>query len=85
MPRYYVDTSDGETFVLDDIGLEVADLEAVKNAAVDVLPDMARDKLPDGDRRLFLAVVRDAQGRTVLQASLALNVTLLPNPEARGG
>ena len=35
MPRYYVDTSDEETFVLDDIGLEVADLEAAKNAAVD--------------------------------------------------
>ena len=42
---------------------------------------MARDKLPDGESRTFLAVVRGDGGATLLQASLSLLVTsLVPDP-----
>lgn len=82
MPRFYIDTSDQDFFARDEEGQEYEDVEAAKIAAVDVLPDMARDKLPDGDARTFLAIVRDENGRTLLQASLQLQVTsLLPKSE----
>ena len=75
MPRFYIDTSDQSRFVHDMEGFEFEDIEAAKNAAVDALPDMARDELPDGDSRTFIAVVRDAQGRTLLQATMSFGIT----------
>ena len=82
MPRFYIDTSDQSVFCRDDQGKEYPDLDAARSAAVTVLPDMARDELPDGDARTFLAIVRDADGRLLLQAGLSLHVTsLVPNEE----
>lgn len=79
MPRFFIDTSDEELFVRDEEGREYLDLEAAKSEAVSALPDMAREKLPDGDARSFLAIVRGEDGRMILQASLVLKVTsLLP-------
>ena len=77
MPLFYIDTCDEDDFIRDEIGHDLAEVEAAKEAAVDALPDMARDKLPDGDSRNFLAIVRDAEGRPLLQASLPLHVTSL--------
>lgn len=77
MPRFYIDTSDEDQFVQDDTGYEFADVEDAKRAAVDALPDMAREKLPNGDARAFLAIVRGEDGRSLLQASLTLKVTSL--------
>lgn len=73
----FIDTSDDEFFVRDETGQEYADVEDAKDAAVAALPDMARDKLPDGDSRNFLALVRGEEGATLLQASLILKVTSL--------
>ncbi|MBE7218370.1 MAG: hypothetical protein INR64_07865 [Caulobacteraceae bacterium] len=81
MPRFYIDTADDDLFMRDAEGLEFPDVEAAKAAAISALPDMARQKLPDGDRRTFLAVVRDERG-ALLQASLTLSVTSLV-PDAR--
>ena len=75
MPRFYIDTSDQERFVRDQEGYEFADVQAAKNAAVDALPDMARDELPDGDNRTFTAVVRDDKDRTLVQATMSFSVT----------
>ena len=75
MPRFYIDTSDQERFVRDQEGYEFKDLMAAKNAAVDALPDMARDDLPDGDNRTFSAVVRDDRGETLLQATMSFALT----------
>ncbi len=74
MPRFFIDTSDQDSFFRDDEGLEFDDVEAAKDAAVASLPDMARDILPDGDSRTFLAIVRDADGRTLLQAVMSFGV-----------
>jgi hypothetical protein len=83
MPRFFIDTSDDQFFARDEEGLDLPDVEAAKHAAVKVLPDMARDKLPDGDRRNFLAIVRDEEGKLILQASLTLHVTSLVPTEMR--
>ena len=74
MPRFFIDTSDQERFVRDETGHECVDLEDAKRLAVDALPDMARDELPDGDDRTFLAIVRGEDGRTLLQCTLSLHV-----------
>ena len=75
MPRFYIDTSDQEHFIRDQEGYEFEDVEAAKTAAVDALPDMARDELPDGDSRTFIAIVRDEQGKTLVQATMSFAVT----------
>ncbi len=77
MPRFYIDTSDENVFHRDEQGLVLPDVQAAKEAAVDALPDMARDVLPDGDHRMFFSIVRGEDGSPILQASLALNVVSL--------
>lgn len=72
MPHYYFDTQDGERFTSDDVGLECASREALRDAAISALPDMARDSLPNGDRQDFIVKVRDDGGRYVFQATLSL-------------
>ena len=81
MPRYYFDTSNGDHHVRDDVGVELPGLEAAANEAVMALPDLARDALPDGDRRDFVASVRDETGRVAFRATLSLAVEwLAPRP-----
>ncbi|WP_336489439.1 DUF6894 family protein [Methylobacterium nigriterrae] len=72
MPRYYIDTDDGDLNVRDERGEELPDRAAARRIAIGVLPDMARSALPDGDRRTFVASVRDEQGRTIFRARLSL-------------
>lgn len=78
--RFFIDTSDEETFVRDEDGFSFDDAEAAKAAAIDALPDMARECLPDGDARTFLAIVRAEDGKPLFQAALTLHVaSLVPN------
>ena len=72
MSRYFFDTDDGDYRAQDDEGMELPDAEAARVAAVDALPDMARDKLPDGDRRTFSVQVRDEGGTVIYTARLDL-------------
>lgn len=72
MPRYFFDINDGEKESRDDIGYELPDAEAARRAAIEVLPDIARDVLPDGDRRDFTSSVRTEEGQTIFQAKLSL-------------
>ena len=80
MPRYFIDTDDGDVRVDDDEGFVLADAEAARRAAMAVLPDMTRDKLPDGDRRTFSEVVKDATGRAIYSAVLSLEGGWIPEP-----
>ena len=72
MPRYFIDTDDGDLSQQDADGLELPDDEAARTAALDALPDMARDKLPDGDHRTFRVTARDEQGAVVYCATMTL-------------
>ncbi|MEE7446666.1 hypothetical protein MRF4_01850 [Methylobacterium radiotolerans] len=72
MPIYFIDTNNDDTFVEDDQGQDLPDAEAAREAALAALPDMARDKLPDGDHRTFCASVRDQTGVVIYEASLTL-------------
>ena len=70
MPRYFFDTFNGRDLMRDDMGLELDDLERVRIEAIDALPDLARNELPDGDEHIFAVQVRDEQGRVVYSATL---------------
>ena len=78
VPRFFIDTSDQERFVRDETGLEFDDVEAAMNAAAEGLAEMARDALPGGEGRTFIAIVRDAQGRTLVQTTMAFSVVWMP-------
>ena len=72
MPRFYFDVFDGETTTVDKIGLDVDnDLQQVRNLAIDALPDIARERLPDGDRAEFTVTVRDEAGFDIFRAILS--------------
>jgi hypothetical protein len=72
MPRYFIDSSDGSFSHIDSEGVELTGDEAARYLALDALPDMVREVLPDGDQREFAVCVRDEGGRVIYSASLTL-------------
>jgi hypothetical protein len=72
MPRYFIDSSDGNFSHIDSEGVELAGDAAARYLALDALPDMVREVLPDGDRREFAVCVRDEVGKVIYSASLTL-------------
>ncbi|QRM33922.1 hypothetical protein [Microvirga sp. VF16] len=72
MDRFYFDINDGERLTRDEVGNLCQSRKAMRDAAIKVLPDIARDELPDGDRRDFTVKVRDEGGHYLFQATLSL-------------
>lgn len=72
MPRYFIDTSDGDTFVHDDEGYDLPNAGAARDAAQAALPDVVRNKMPDGEKRTFCAFVRDGTGVVIYRVALSL-------------
>jgi hypothetical protein len=58
--RYFFDTSDNGTFIEDDVGVECANMEAVKTEAAMSLAELARDVLPGSIKRVLSVEVRSA-------------------------
>ncbi|HEY1708935.1 MAG TPA: hypothetical protein VGG10_11775 [Rhizomicrobium sp.] len=75
--HYYFDTDNDDRTSRDERGQDHADPESMRDAAIRALPDLARDDLPNGDRRVFTVKVRDESGRYVFQATLSLIATWL--------
>ncbi|WP_162560847.1 DUF6894 family protein [Methylobacterium durans] len=65
MPRFFIDSNDDDMLVEDDEGQEFRDLAAARDAAMMLFPDMARERLPDGDCRTFCISIRDERGATL--------------------
>jgi hypothetical protein len=57
----------------------VPGLEKAKLMAVAVLPSIARDVLPDGDRRVLTSKVRDESGKIRVTATLTSMVEISPD------
>ena len=76
MPRYYFDTRDNETFLRDDVGLQLPDLEAVKVEAAKSLAELARDVLPGALKRCLTVEARDER-QPVLMAILNFEAIVL--------
>jgi uncharacterized protein DUF6894 len=74
MPRYYFDFTDGGEGLRDSEGTVLADLEHARAEALEALAQIAKDELPDGDRREFKIAIRSEVGQLLLTASLFLRV-----------
>ena len=72
MPKYYIHTDDGDASYRDSKPFDFADLRDARRAALSALPDMAHDKLPDGDRRGFVVSLEDDGGVVAYVATLDL-------------
>ena len=72
MPRYFFDIDDGDVCSPDDEGLDLSGPWEAREKAIDVLPDVARDVLPDGNRRDMITSVRDQSGTVLFRAKLSL-------------
>jgi hypothetical protein len=75
MPRYYFDVWEADGLTLDDEGTELRDVDAVENAAVRSLADMAREAVNSRSTvgHDIAIEVRDADG-LVLQVKLTLAI-----------
>jgi hypothetical protein len=72
MSRYYFDTYDQDQASKDVEGMECKSKSEIQRYAIDALPEMARDELPDGLNHDFRVEVRDERGRVVFHSSLLL-------------
>jgi hypothetical protein len=77
--RYFFDTRDGETFIEDDEGQEMPDLESVRIEATRSLAELARDVLPGSLKRVLTVEVR--RGRWPL-LKLCLTFEAIPLTKA---
>jgi hypothetical protein len=73
MPLYFFDVTDNGRGFPDTEGTDLADLEKAREEALATLGEIARDKLPDGDRREFVIKIRDGDG-SLMRATLSLVV-----------
>jgi hypothetical protein len=73
MPSFFFDTSDGDRFIRDDIGLKMESLQAARDEAMAALPGIMLDKVLDGDLREVFAIIRDADGRMRCKARLTIS------------
>jgi hypothetical protein len=83
MPRFYFDIDDGERRSRDNEGTELAGPEDARREAIGVLPDIAREELPDGNRRTFACRVRDESDTVIFLATLSLEAEWIGPPPAR--
>ena len=75
MVRYYFDIRDGDEFHRDDVGAEFAYFEDARDQAQALLPDIAREELPDGELHQITCDVRDETGATVYRGELTYQGT----------
>lgn len=84
MPRYFFDIEDAEV-LRDDIGRELADLEAAQAEANRALSEMVKDEFAHETLREASINVRDESGVVVLRVCLAYSATPPLDSHARYG
>jgi hypothetical protein len=75
---YFFDTRDNGTFIEDDVGVDCADLDAVKVLAAMSLTELAREVLPGSIKRVLSVEVRDAS-QPILQDVLTFEAVAIAN------
>jgi hypothetical protein len=78
MPRYYFHIHDGDTLVLDDDGSELANIETVKNEALQSARDLGQQDASEHfftSASAYIAVCDDA-GNVVLTQPIHVNGTV---------
>ncbi|RDJ24852.1 hypothetical protein DWF00_16655 [Bosea caraganae] len=70
MPKFFVTTDDGDSTFRDEDGLEFKNRKAATDDAQRALVDMARERLPNGERVALQVQIEDEVGDEVYRASL---------------
>ena len=78
MARYFFDVRDCKGLQRDTIGDEFDSFEEARQQAQSLLPDIAREELPDGEYHLITCDVRDEEGRTVYRGEISYRGTRFP-------
>jgi hypothetical protein len=80
MPRYFFDIHDG-TVIIDDVGTEFPDIEAVRVEARRILPELSPEVLPtSSDHHTIRVVVRDEDQKLVYTATLIFSGQIMERP-----
>jgi hypothetical protein len=74
MPRFFIDTDDGNFQLIDEDGADYQDLASAEDEAMRALPEMVQSRHPARNWREISATVRDETGLVRFQASLTLAV-----------
>lgn len=73
MPRYLFDVHTAGTMQVDELGTDLPSAQHVPDAAMRLLPDLARDVRPKaGEHYSFVVMVRDEKGSPVFSATLGV-------------
>jgi len=75
MPYFYFDVHENDSFVKDDEGTQLPDLETAEREAADSAVEIAQDSLPQRRGGSVTLEVRDENGAQVLSVTVTLNVT----------
>ena len=75
MPRFFFDVHNAIGSHRDDFGDEFATFEEARDQAQSLLPDIAREELPDGELHVITCDVRDDTGRVVYRGKLTFEGT----------
>lgn len=78
MARYFFDTYDDGNVIEDEVGLECANLEIVRDLAAISLAELARDVLSGNERRVLAVKAHDGH-HPVLETTLAFEAVVLIN------
>jgi hypothetical protein len=76
MPTFFIDLQAGDVVGEDVEGLEAADLDAVRQQAVQGMVDLAREQLPSEGELQFTATVRDSTGAIAFKTTLKVTSQL---------
>jgi hypothetical protein len=82
MSRYYFDVREGEKFTPDDLGLEIASLDATKHEAACAAAEIERDRLPKGDAREVTVEVKNEHHQRVLTIKVSMEVDRVEPPRS---
>lgn len=75
MPRYFFDIQDNGGIAADEVGLELADLQAAEIEAAQSLADLAKNMPSGADRRDIEIAVR-TDNRPLFKAAFIYQLTL---------
>ena len=78
MARYFFDVRDSRGFHRDEVGDEFAGFAQAREQCQALLPDIARDELPDGELHIITCDVRDEAGRVVYRGRITYEGTRDP-------
>jgi hypothetical protein len=78
VPRFlFFDVHDDEAVLLDEEGIELPDLEAVKHQAAMSLAELAADVVQGSSRRFLSVQVRDEAGDLVVVATMTFEAKIV--------